>query len=405
MSDDKELLITAERVSKKFCRSLKRSLFYGIHDMGCEMLGLKTTRSKLRKNEFWAVKDICFELRRGECLGLIGANGAGKSTLLKMLTGLIFPDEGKITVRGKVGALIELGAGFNPILSGRENIYVNGSILGFTKKQIDYKLDKIVEFAELSDFIDMPVQNYSSGMKVRLGFAVAAQMEPDVLFIDEVLAVGDIGFSIKCLNEISRMLKHSAVIFVSHSMPLVARVCTEVMLLDHGKNEWCDRDIGTGISKYLAKFSAGKRSTGGSGKVSLESIKLTIPNNPPSHERHLTLRHGQDLAIELKVKKHADISKMAFTVVIWNQEMRAVADSKSALQGFFVCHEGNEFIVSATLKNLQLTSGLYSLQVHVSDDREDEIYTNVQNAAIFQVITPFPGSALFRLSAEWQKLS
>ena len=188
-----EVLVKAENLSKKFCKDLKTSLWYGLQDL---LPGRHKDReeTRLRPKEFWALKDINFELRRGECLGLIGHNGAGKSTLLKILNGLINPDAGQVTMRGRVGALIELGAGFNPILTGRENIYNNGAVLGFTRKEINEKIEAIIDFAEIRDFIDMPVQNYSSGMKVRLGFSVAAQMEPDVLIIDEVLAVGDIGF-------------------------------------------------------------------------------------------------------------------------------------------------------------------------------------------------------------------
>jgi len=194
-----ETLIRVENVSKKFCRSLKKSLWYGMRDLSKEVLGRRHGGDgELRPDEFWSVNDVSFELKRGECLGLIGPNGAGKSTLLKMLNGLIKPDQGRIEMRGRVGALIELGAGFNPILSGRENIYVNGSVLGLAKEEIDQKLDEIIEFSELDEFIDSPVQNYSSGMKVRLGFAVAAHMKPDILLIDEVLAVGDIGFRTKC---------------------------------------------------------------------------------------------------------------------------------------------------------------------------------------------------------------
>ncbi|MDA0973020.1 MAG: ABC transporter ATP-binding protein, partial [Bacteroidetes bacterium] len=190
---ENEVIITVDRVSKKFCKELKRSLLYGLQDI--LSLGGGNT-DELRKNEFWAVKEVSFELRRGDCLGLIGHNGAGKSTLLKMLNGLISPDEGSITIHGRVGALIELGAGFNPILTGRENIYNNGAVLGFSKSEIDAKLQEIIDFSEIEEFIDMPIQNYSSGMKVRLGFAVAANLEPDLLLVDEVLAVGDAGFRI-----------------------------------------------------------------------------------------------------------------------------------------------------------------------------------------------------------------
>jgi len=165
-----DVLVQAAGVRKKFCRSFKRSLWYGLQDMASEVLGRQAGHECLRPDEFWAVDDVSFELRRGECLGLIGHNGAGKTTLLKMLNGLIRPDQGRISMRGRVGALIALGAGFNPILTGRENIYVNGSVLGLTKAEIDAQIDEIIDVAEMRDFIDAPVQSYSSGMAVRLGF-------------------------------------------------------------------------------------------------------------------------------------------------------------------------------------------------------------------------------------------
>ncbi|CAE8669088.1 unnamed protein product [Polarella glacialis] len=234
----KEVLVRVENVSKKFCRDLKTSLWYGVKDLTGELLGGRQGQSELRPKEFWAVKDVSFELRRGECLGLIGRNGAGKSTLLKMLNGLIKPDTGKITMDGRVGALIELGSGFNPILTGRENIYNNGSVLGISKKEIDKVIDEIIAFSEIEKFIDSPVAYYSSGMKVRLGFSVAVHMKPDVLILDEVLAVGDSGFKIKSFNKINEMMKNAAVIFVSHSMPNVAIISNKILLMEYGQMEF-----------------------------------------------------------------------------------------------------------------------------------------------------------------------
>jgi lipopolysaccharide transport system ATP-binding protein len=180
-----ETLIKVENISKKFCKDLKRSLWYGMKDLGTEILGLPHDHDgRLRKDEFWAVKDVSFELKRGECLGLIGRNGAGKTTLLRILNGLIKPDKGRIEMRGQVGALIALGAGFNPVLTGRENIYINASVLGLRKREIDAKLDEIISFAELDEFIDAPVQSYSSGMNIRLGFSIATALMPDVLLLD-----------------------------------------------------------------------------------------------------------------------------------------------------------------------------------------------------------------------------
>lgn len=233
--NDNEVLVKVESVKKKFCRSLKKSLWYGVKDMVTEVVGGKGSHDTLRDGEFWAVNDVSFELKRGECLGLIGRNGAGKTTLLKILNGLIKPDAGRIEMRGRVGALIALGAGFNPILTGRENIYVNGSVLGLTKREIDAKIEDIIDFADLREFIDSPVQSYSSGMQVRLGFAVATAMEPDVLILDEVLAVGDANFRTKCFVRISSLLSKAAVIFVSHSEEQLSRICTTGLMLEHGE--------------------------------------------------------------------------------------------------------------------------------------------------------------------------
>jgi lipopolysaccharide transport system ATP-binding protein len=250
-----ETLVHVENVSKKFCRDLKTGLWYGVKDLATEFVGGRKGEATLRPKEFWAVDDINFELERGQCLGLIGRNGAGKSTLLKMLNGLIKPDKGKITMCGRVGALIELGSGFNPILTGRENIYNNGAVLGISKKEIDLVIDEIIDFSEIEKFIDTPVQFYSSGMKVRLGFAVAVHMKPDVLILDEVLAVGDSGFKMKSFNKINEMMKDAAVIFVSHSMPNVANICNKILLMEKGQKEYYGEDISEGIDRYFREFA------------------------------------------------------------------------------------------------------------------------------------------------------
>ena len=267
-----DLLVSVDGVSKRFCRSLKRSLWYGMQDIVGELLPSSRRRSSaasgkigLREGEFWASKDISFELRRGECLGLIGHNGAGKTTLLRMINGLIVPDSGLIQVRGRVGALIALGAGFNPILSGRENIYVYGAVLGLTKREIDERIDEIIAFSELEEFIDSPVQSYSSGMAVRLGFAVATAMDPDVLILDEVLAVGDVAFVIKSLNRVRQMAARAAVILVSHNMQSIASFCNRVILLEHGRVALDTRAIGEAVDQYgqMVKNTAILSGTGG----------------------------------------------------------------------------------------------------------------------------------------------
>jgi lipopolysaccharide transport system ATP-binding protein len=212
------IVLKADGVGKKFARTLRQMMFYGARDMAASACGQLPDSTRLRSGEFWAVKDVDFELKRGESLGIIGPNGSGKTTLLRMLSGIFMPDAGRIEVRGKVGGLIHVGAGFHPMLTGRENIYVNGAILGMPKAMIDRKFDSIVNFADIGDFLDSPVRQYSSGMYVRLGFAVAVHSEPDILLIDEVLAVGDRDFSLKCYSRMQEIRDAGATtVLVSHN--------------------------------------------------------------------------------------------------------------------------------------------------------------------------------------------
>lgn len=199
---------------------------------------LKLFNSKANGNDtFWALKDVSFEVEKGEAVGIIGRNGAGKSTLLKILSRITEPTEGRITMRGRVASLLEVGTGFHPELTGRENIYLNGSILGMKKREIDAKFDDIVKFSEIEKFLDTPVKRYSSGMYVRLAFAVAAHLEPEILVVDEVLAVGDAAFQKKCLGKMKEVSSKEGrtVLFVSHNMPSISRLCRQVLLLSEGK--------------------------------------------------------------------------------------------------------------------------------------------------------------------------
>lgn len=228
-------VISVEGVSKKFCRDLRRSLFYGVRDIAADLTGGRRTTNRLRPQEFWALQSIGFQLHRGQAVGLVGSNGAGKSTLLRIISGLIKPDTGSVRIRGRLAPLIALGAGFNPILTGRENIYANMSILGLTTRQIEQRFQDVVEFAEIEEAIDAPVQTYSSGMAARLGFACAIYTEPNILLIDEVLAVGDARFKAKCYRRLYELKqKGVAFILVNHNAQAILNICDTAIYLSQG---------------------------------------------------------------------------------------------------------------------------------------------------------------------------
>lgn len=201
-----------------------------------ELLIKKIKGEKIRFNEFWALKNINFELEKGDRIGILGLNGAGKSTLLKIIAGVYKPTTGKVTRHGHIAPMIELGAGFDPNYTGRENIFLYGSVLGFSREFLESKYEEILEFSELGDFIDVPIKNYSSGMRARLGFSIATVVEPEILILDEVLSVGDAKFRKKCEKKMQGMFDHGVtVLFVSHSLEQVMRLCNKAILLEHGE--------------------------------------------------------------------------------------------------------------------------------------------------------------------------
>ncbi len=245
-----ESLVSVKNISKKFCRNLRRSMAYGIADLSKNLLGLKPQTDTLRQHEFWALENVSFDVQQGETLGIIGVNGSGKSTLLRMLSGIFPPDSGELVVRGKVGALVAVGAGFHPHMTGRENIYLNGIILGMTRKEVQEKLESIVAFSEIGDFLDAPVSTYSSGMRVRLGFSIAIHGNPDILLVDEILSVGDLSFRNKSLRRMHEYAeKARAIIFVSHNLEHIRVLCSRVIILNNGKIEY-DGDTHEGCAKY-----------------------------------------------------------------------------------------------------------------------------------------------------------
>ncbi|MFM8475232.1 MAG: ABC transporter ATP-binding protein, partial [Planctomycetaceae bacterium] len=405
----------AEHVSKKFCRSLKRSLWYGVQGVLHSLnplaqsqqagdLGRPVLDSELRKDEFWSLRDVSFEVRRGECLGLIGHNGAGKSTLLKILNGLIRPDHGRITMRGRVGAMIELGAGFNPLLTGRENIYSAAALLGFSTEEVSRKFDDIVDFSEIAHAIDMPLQNYSSGMKVRLGFSVFSQLEPDILLIDEVLAVGDVGFRMKSLNRMSEIMSRCAVIFVTHAMPQVFRVCSQVMLLSKGHVKFQGRDVAQGVARYFDEFGGGEQAVTGTGEAVVQGLSIRSGEQTAGLADDLDVEFGRDLAFDVHFQVDSNVPAGRIQLLFWNAELLPVMDVMGAdLQGFtFSSPADGRVHVRAIIDRLLLNAGKYTVSVIVLAE-DLRVLCRHDKACSVNVLASCASGASMILPANWEQ--
>jgi lipopolysaccharide transport system ATP-binding protein len=379
---DEDVLVRVEGVGKKFCRDLKKSLLYGVRDIAGEAFGMRST-PELRPQEFWAVDGVSFELRRGECLGLIGRNGAGKTTLLKMLNGLIKPDRGRIEMRGRVGALIALGAGFNPVLTGRENVYVNAAVLGLNKKEIDAKFDEIVDFADLGDFIDTPVQSYSSGMQVRLGFAVTTALQPDVLLVDEVLAVGDTAFRIRCYNRIRDLLPHAAVIFVSHNMFDVARTCTRCMVLGRGRVRFSG-NVQEGIHAYS---DANWEDVGYSGPVAkLEThVDKAVETIHLRSFEYVTEDLDTRLKLEVELTVKEELGPVRVRVVFFDESEYPAAEWDSTFHDkHFHLHKGI-CRLEVDVERIRLMSGYYRVAFVVTNEQNTGYYANIDRGLTMRI--------------------
>lgn len=257
------------------------------------------------KEEFWALKNISFDVRPGEVIGIIGKNGSGKSTLLKILTGITPPTEGEITMRGRIASLLEVGTGFHPELTGRENIFLNGAILGMSQKEIARQFDNIVAFSGVEKFLDTPVKRYSSGMYVRLAFSVAAHMEPDILLIDEVLAVGDAEFQKKCLGKMEEVTSQDGrtILFVSHNMSAIRSLCKKVVLMENGVVKMFG-DTETVINHYLEQSQAPASITPHKSAKELTVNRITSTNKSPDP---WIFQYGQDIELEVELESYADI--------------------------------------------------------------------------------------------------
>lgn len=318
-----EITIEVDDVSKKFSLRLKHLMLYGVQDIARNIIGLSSNSGKLRDGEFWALENVSFEVRRGETVGLIGANGSGKSTILKMLNGIFMPDKGRVEIKGRVGALIEVGAGFHAMLTGRENIYVNGAILGMSKKEIDKKFDNIVDFADIGKFIDSPVKHYSSGMYVRLGFAIAVHCDPDILLIDEVLAVGDEHFQRKCMNKIKLLQEEGkTIVLVSHNLITVEGVCSRVVWIDKGlirMDGVPDKVIDEYVSEVGKIIQIEDKKKGRRwGTLEAEIIDIGLFNS--CQERINRIQSGEEADIIIEVKFNNQLKDPIFGIIIKNDK-------------------------------------------------------------------------------------
>jgi lipopolysaccharide transport system ATP-binding protein len=412
-----DILIQAEHVSKKFCRSLKRSLWYGIQDVAHSLnpwsrtqqetdLTTPITAQPLRKDEFWALQDINFEVRRGECLGLIGHNGAGKSTLLKILNGLIRPDHGRITMHGRVAALIELNAGFNGLLTGRENIYNQATLLGLGKQEIKRKFDSIVAFSEIEQFLDMQVQNYSSGMKVRLGFAVAAQMDPDVLIIDEVLAVGDTSFRFKCMNAMAEIMQKSAVIFVSHSMQQITRVSTSGMVMSKGRQVYYGTSVPTAIEEYYRHNTSIESKVTGSGAVSISSINANVASlSNPQHSNKLHCGPNDAVEVAFQIKADPKVTECIVQGLLWNEDLVPVAELVHyENRGIHLTFDKpyKVFNLRLTIPPIGLNGGNYFLTLSIVSPDYRQILCRHDNVCTICISNPTVSGAVLIKRCDWE---
>lgn len=311
----------------------------------------------------WALRDVSFEVKQGDVLGIIGKNGAGKSTLLKILSKITEPTSGRIEVNGRIAALLEVGTGFHPELSGRENIYMNGTILGMTRREIDKKLDEIIDFSGVEKFIDTPIKFYSSGMKVRLGFSVAAHLEPEILIIDEVLAVGDFEFQQKCLGKMEDVAKNQgrSVLFVSHNIQAVSTLTKSAIVLQNG-NLVFDGGTELGISTYLGlqkTKSVGYINERRKGVLSV-SINTSEPNN--------VHRFDEKFSVEIVVDLSQNVKKPAISYQVFDEYENAIFHELFLGSEHDIDLKSNSLKIVSEIENLRLYPGLYFLKVHYADN-------------------------------------
>jgi lipopolysaccharide transport system ATP-binding protein len=376
-----ELVLSVQGVAKKFCRSLRRSLFYGVQDIAGELVGRRHQhKNRLRTQEFWALDGVSFDLHRGEAIGLIGANGSGKTTLLRIISGLIRPDRGQVWMKGQVAPLIALGAGFSPVLTGRENIYANMSILGLSRAEIEERFDEVVEFAELWEAIDAPVQNYSSGMAARLGFSCAVHTDPDILLIDEVLAVGDIKFRSKCERKLQRLLEGgTSFVLVSHYAQSLLNMCSSAVYISRGQVV-CAGDTRQVLEQYEEELFATQPVAQSDLGVPythttqhLEAEITAVYFESPQGQQVETPTTGEPLAICVEIQTRVEIQNACVFLAVYRfsedeslaLHLNGYLDSQLQSKAFSA--PPGKHIIKAKLPYLGLRAGTYTMKAFLKD--------------------------------------
>lgn len=335
--------------------------------------------------EFWALRNVSFEVQHGEVIGIIGRNGAGKSTLLKVLSRITEPTQGRVVLRGRVASLLEVGTGFHPELSGRENIFLNGAILGMTRREIRKKFDEIVAFAEVERFLDTPVKHFSSGMYVRLAFAVAAHLEPDILIVDEVLAVGDAEFQKKCLGKMGEVSRREGrtVLFVSHNLAAVSELTHRALLLESGRIAICGPTTDV-ISAYLSKG----RST-------------ATYRPPPDHQTNVphisgaeivtsepngVHRFGSPLEVRFRIRHEQPMPQACFSFQIINQYQQPVVHAWAFYPNVRFGNQAGESLLKCRFPALRLNIGQYYLRAHLTEPPGGSVYERLDCICSFEVV-------------------
>ncbi len=392
MSNSSEIVLDVDHVWKVYCRNLKRAMWYGVRDLGREMTGQghDRTATALRPGEFFAIKDATFQVRQGECVALIGPNGAGKSTMLKMINGLVRPDAGKIAIRGKVAALIELGTGFNPILSGRENIYINAAVLGIGKREVDQIIDKIIDFAELGHVINDPVKTYSSGMRVRLGFSVAANLHPDLLIMDEVLAVGDVGFRMKCFAHLRNLIKQGvSIIVVTHAVTMLRRVATRSIVFGKGKIVY-DGDLPTGSTIYEEMMNVPSNADqkrdekNVSTKAKIEEITVLNEQGQPQ----LEFETNETLRLQIQLRASQPIPNARLIAAICSPVHGMIASMSTAHQEFQLDLATGQQTIYLEFPKLPLLIGAYHFNISLYGPTETDFFQRRTIQGNFRIVGP-----------------